>query len=170
MCVCVHCLKITALKFDYADRGFTMFTYFHIVSISTNVIGMLTHLSEDTALRKNWSSGRCNVSWPHNQQPLWWRKNTSGCRVDYIDEGIRISTVRFKTHLIKYKPLIQPLRKSYLKIYAWLFKCGNNTSWKQFVCCKCSAHAHTNWYSHWIILHVPIHKESSRKRYQRNAT
>jgi len=102
VCVC-SLLKNNDPKIEYADRGFSMFTSFYIISISTHVIGMLTYVSEATALRQNWSSCRCNVSWTHNHQYYWWRKNISGCRVDYIDEGIRISTVRFKTHLNKFQ-------------------------------------------------------------------
>ena len=30
--------------------------------------------------------------------------------------------------LINYKPLIQPLRKSYRNIYSWVFMCEKNTS------------------------------------------
>jgi len=94
-------LKNNGPKIDYAERSFSMFTSFHIVSISTHVIGMLTYVSETTALRQNWSSGRCNVSWLHNQQHFWRRKHISGCRVEEIGERTRISTVGFKTHLNK---------------------------------------------------------------------
>ena len=78
-----------------------MFTSFHIVSISTHVIGMLTYVSEATALRKNWSSGRCNVSWLHNQQHYWRRKQISGSRVEDTADEKRISTVSFTTYLNK---------------------------------------------------------------------
>jgi len=69
-----------------------------------------------------------------------------------LAKGHVFQTYALQHILINYKPLIQPLRKSYLNIYPWVFMCGNNTSWKQFVCCKCSAHAHTNWYSHMNLI------------------
>ena len=78
-----------------------MFTSFHIVSISTHVIGTLTYVSEATALRKNWSSGRCHVSWLHNQQHYWRRKHIPGSRVEDNGEEKITSTVSFTTHLNK---------------------------------------------------------------------
>jgi hypothetical protein len=104
VCVCVFVsslLKNNGPKIDYADRGFSMFTSFHAVSISTHVIGMLTHVSEATAIRQNWSSGRCNVSRLHNHKHAWRRKDISGCRVEQSEEEFRISTVSVKTHLYK---------------------------------------------------------------------
>jgi hypothetical protein len=88
-------------KIDYAEQGVSMLKYFHTVSNSTQVIGMLTYVSEATALRQNWSSGRCNVSWLHIHQHGSQRKIISGYRVDQNEGGSRISTVRLTTHFNK---------------------------------------------------------------------
>ena len=129
VCVCVcSLLKNDGPKIDYAHRHFSMFTSLQIVSISTHVLAMHTYVSETTTLRQNWSSGRCNVSWLHNQQFSLRRKRISGCRVEGNAAENRISTVRFTTHLNTLQVTYTTFTKSYLYIYPWVFMCGKNIS------------------------------------------
>jgi hypothetical protein len=129
-CVCVIVCLLTknkCPKIDCAERGFSIFSSFHVLSIQHTSLVCLRMFQ--TPLHFDRTGVRVVAMCPG----YTISNILEGEDKFLVEEWKELKTVEFQPYALKhiltnYKPLIQPLRKSYLNIYLLVFRCGKNTS------------------------------------------